>query len=624
MNLTDYTMDYLVAKFENIKINKRAKVNLFECPLCKKPNCQLIPNSGGKLICHACGKSESMGNIFEIMKQVHNMEEADVVQDMKELLKLDFDTETEKEDLLLFYEKHKFDLVPLARDKKIPIEKEWTIKEHKNREEWIDWREAGANIGVKTGKMSNVTVIDIDQKPIPKEIAEIIQKNDGTLYQETNKGYHFFYIYEPDFPKTRIEELKIDIENNGGQVVVPPSTIEGIKRKLNMVDVQPMPKELKELLLSKIKSRPKIETETEKQSVDFGELPANLDFSKIPEGSRHHALMHLGGICRKELNMSQTKHVMTLLNRHFVKPPLNYKDFESLIDQLSKYMGFDEKDLAGKIIEYLKVVEDGTAKDIRDALGFKGLGEEKARVDKAISYLVKEGYLIKKRRMYHIIKKAEWKDTFPKLDNKVHFDVPYFNESAVFNWGDMVLLGSRSKFGKTTISMNMLKHFIDQGIRPYYISLETGSRFIKTAISLGMKEGDFLWDFQADPGNIELEPNAVTILDWLMIEDKASTDAVMKHFVEQLYKTNGFLIIFMQCKQDGGWFAPNMVGQFPAFMARYLYDDDNDGSTGKWIVDAIREPKLKSKSAIIPCRYEWETKKLLRITDFNGKIPDSI
>jgi len=95
-----------------------------------------------------------------------------------------------------------------------------------------------------------------------------------------------------------------------------------------------------------------------------------------------------------------------------------------------------------------------------------------------------------------------------------------------------------------------------------------------------------------------IEKNAVTIIDWLMVEDKSQTDSVMKYFVEQLFKTNGFLIIFMQIKKNGEWFAPNMIDQFPTLAARYIYDNDEDGTTGKWLIDVIREAKTNTNKKI--------------------------
>jgi hypothetical protein len=136
---------------------------------------------------------------------------------------------------------------------------------------------------------------------------------------------------------------------------------------------------------------------------------------------------------------------------------------------------------------------------------------------------------------------------------------------------------------------------------------------VRTGIQLGLKDGDFFWDFQASPTSIELEPNSITVLDWLMIDNKAETDLIFKYFVEQLYKTSSFLIVFMQLKTDGSWFAENMVSQFPVLTARYLYEAGSDGAKGKWVVENIRDPKVRMKTGVIPCEYRWDTKELVRI-----------
>lgn len=182
--------------------------------------------------------------------------------------------------------------------------------------------------------------------------------------------------------------------------------------------------------------------------------------------------------------------------------------------------------------------------------------------------------------------------------------------------------------------MNMVKRLVDQGIKPYYLSLEAGSRFTKIALQLGLKEGDFYHAFCSDPTKIELEPNAVTIIDWLLITDKAKTDLVFKHFVEQLNKTQGVLIIFQQLKDKypqqktatqrdkADWFAPNMAKQFPALATMYLYDDDDDGTYGRYYIEAVREPRNIGKKIFeIPCVYDGSTKELKRIDELKQNQP---
>ena len=604
MKINKYIYDYL--KFKGIKINR----NSCECPICKTPACQIRPVIDYSLFCMKC---QIIGTIYDVVRKLEKSNDTNeqIEQYITKLLNLDIITDTDIEKALNFYEQNKFDLVPIAVNNKIPVEKEWTTKEHKDKTEWKKWLESDLNIGVKTGKISNITVIDIDTKEISEQIKGLLDFE--TLIQETKNGWHFFYQYDSELPKTRIDELKIDIENDGGQIVIFPSIVEDNKRKFNFKDIKPLPSKLKDFIKTNISFSSKTENEILEEEI----ITEKFHYDLIKEGNRHNILMHVGGILRKKLNVEETSFVLDIINKKLTSPSLNDFEFRNITKSLDKYKHFDDLEIATKILNYLRIIEDATARDVREALGFK-----KEDIDKSLQHLVKEGFLLKKRRMFHIIKRADWKDHFPNLDNEIKFKMPYFYDYAVFNWGDMLLLGSRAKWGKTTISVNMVEDFVRQGIKPYYISLETGSRFIKTALKLGLKEGDFYWCFEANPTKIELEKNAITILDWLLIEDKSQSDAVLKHFVEQLFKSNGILIVFMQLKSDNSWFAPNMVGQFPSLMARYLYDDEQDGTTGKWKLDVIREPKFKTKEAIVPCKYDWDTRRLKRIDENNTNIND--
>ena len=61
------------------------------------------------------------------------------------------------------------------------------------------------------------------------------------------------------------------------------------------------------------------------------------------------------------------------------------------------------------------------------------------------------------------------------------------------------------------------------------------------------------------------------IIDWLCPDNFAEVDKIFRHFTEQLAKTGGILIVFMQLKEsDGSWFSNNLVKQFPALCTKYL------------------------------------------------------
>jgi hypothetical protein len=598
------TLDYLKEKIIGFHEIKRGGIHLFTCPKCGRQDCCTftLPDNMDMMSCHNCG-----GIVGDLVSAVRLLEydkekwtNDEIVNYLCEKYNLPHPaTSKEIQDTFKFYETKGFDLVPIQANGKIPIEKDWPNKIHKSKDEWNSWLDRDTNIGLKTGKISGVTVIDIDTKDVNPDIAQYLKEYTGIL-QETKKGTHYFFQYEPELPKTRIEKYKMDIETDGGQVVIYPSVVDNHARKLVVADDNSIPKmsdEFKKFLMSNI-------TSIAIKPISDTELPKlNGTEITVAEGTRNGFLTSFGGAIRQEMNLDQTKYVLSLINKYYCKPALPGHEIDTIVRSLDKYVKMDNRDLAGKILTYLKTVGEATGRDCKEVMG-----EKKEIVDKTLAMLVKEGYLLKKSRQFHSIKKAEWKDKFFDCGVEIPFKLPFFNKYAQLNWGDLVVLGSKTKFGKTTIAMNLIKSLVNQGIKPYYISLETGSRFVKTSIKLGLTEGNFFWDFLSDPTKIELEKDAVTIIDWLLIEDKSQTDVVFKYFVEQLFKTNGFLIIFMQLKTDGNWFAPNMVEQFPALAAKYLYDKEDDGTYGKWVVDAIREPKFKTKRVQIPCIYDFDTR----------------
>lgn len=84
----------------------------------------------------------------------------------------------------------------------------------------------GVNIGIVTGEISGITVVDIDTK---KGDNPPLEKFPPTYTVKTgNGGYHLYYKYTPHlrnsvniFPHLP----SVDIRNNGGYVVAPPSII---------------------------------------------------------------------------------------------------------------------------------------------------------------------------------------------------------------------------------------------------------------------------------------------------------------------------------------------------------------------------------------------------------------
>lgn len=91
-------------------------------------------------------------------------------------------------------------------------------------EEVEKWFSAGnSNIGIVTGKISGITVIDCDSADAVRLAADKGLPTCPTV--KTGKGYHFYYAYEPgvgNFQK-RLDLPGIDLRGDGGFIVAPPS-----------------------------------------------------------------------------------------------------------------------------------------------------------------------------------------------------------------------------------------------------------------------------------------------------------------------------------------------------------------------------------------------------------------
>lgn len=104
---------------------------------------------------------------------------------------------------------------------------------------WFD-KYPDAQVGIVTGKISNLTVVDFEKGADPSDFPQntLIAKTGGS-------GYHYFYLFDEGMNnKARIKDL-VDIRSEGGYVVAPGSCSEkGSYEILQDVPLLPFPKHL--------------------------------------------------------------------------------------------------------------------------------------------------------------------------------------------------------------------------------------------------------------------------------------------------------------------------------------------------------------------------------------------
>ncbi len=124
-------------------------------------------------------------------------------------------------DWALYYRSIGWSPFPVARGDKTPLVK-WEkyqteiATEEKIRGWWQKYPEA--SIGVATGKVSGIVVVDVEAGGDTKDLPATVVSHTG------GGGFHFFYKYPNITVKNRVRiREKTDIRGDGGYVVVAPS-----------------------------------------------------------------------------------------------------------------------------------------------------------------------------------------------------------------------------------------------------------------------------------------------------------------------------------------------------------------------------------------------------------------
>jgi hypothetical protein len=616
MDISKKFIEYLKTKIPEFQTSNKRGQFLFTCPAPHKlkkdlPSAMFTTDDVGKVMCLECGYK---GTIYSVVKMLEvdkaNWTDAQITEYLIESLDLDVYKEFDA------YKNYGWSLIPIGKDSKIPVEEGWQNSNYKNKVDWIRFSSKGYNIGLKTGKDSNVTIIDADTYKEANDVAlrtELMKllEDSNTLRQKSPRGgTHFIFQFDEEIPQgVNFGNSKIDTRNSGGYVVIQPSkTLDGKYEFLNLGnEIKKIPEELKKKLieLKPVKASVKgIDESKLDNALLSAQEVAGVKTLKEGEG-RNDLLISMGGVLSHKYDIERTAEILMLISQTFFVPPLSKVEIMKMLQQLDRYRKGEDLTLEKQVYEYLKQQGEVTAKDVMESLKIN-----RAIIDKYLSKFVKERKAIRfGRGRYKYREKIEWSDQHTELGVTLPYKIAYFNEISSFQAGDIILIGGRTNVGKTTIAMNFIQTFVKQNLKPYYIYSESGSRFQKIEKILNIPTGSYFHAYHSNPLSIEIEPNSVTIIDWLLVEDKSETDVVFKHLNEEMQSKGGLLIIFTQLKENDEWFAKNMALQFPSFATKYIYDSE-DGREGHFEVEKIKEPKGNFRSYKIDCVYNPETKEL--------------
>ena len=172
----------------------------------------------------------------------------------------------------LKYSKMGYSVIPIKKDKKPYVK--WTDFQYKKADElqikkW--WQKhPEANIGIITGAISMLTVIDADSDLGLQSLNEFISDSLTIPTVKTPKGYHLYFKHAPGLSNGTRVITDTDLRTDGGYVIAPPST-NGKGKSYNWLEGSEIagtkPPEMPEVLFDVLKQGSHVPRESSRTSI---------------------------------------------------------------------------------------------------------------------------------------------------------------------------------------------------------------------------------------------------------------------------------------------------------------------------------------------------------------------
>ncbi len=261
-----------------------------------------------------------------------------------------------------------------------------------DREQIEIWAEQypDAQIGIVTGTISNLVVVDIDGEEGMKTFKEL---DDGTptVYSKTGSGgRHYFFAMPKEEEDARLlrnfaKRRGIDLRANGGYVVVPPSHNDNGLYEWQIGPDKQGPAECPQWIIDMYK---------ESTGVYNGKPLLSEIAEGVPEGQRNDTAARLAGkFIRQGLSVDEVLAIMSVWNQNN-NPPLDEKELWNVIRSIEKA---EEKKSSGEPdhVDIDKAIDelspDLELYDLTGEIEERGLLNDLATLNK----LKQEGYIQK-------------------------------------------------------------------------------------------------------------------------------------------------------------------------------------------------------------------------------------
>jgi len=456
---------------------------------------------------------------------------------------------------LMYRNKYNFSVIPMGPDKKPFIRWKKYQKtlptENEIRIWWQKWPEA--NIGIITGKLSGIAVIDVDAEEGKQAISKYIPDSCEFPMCETPRGGQHFYFRYPENVNLRNNCRAVpdcDLRAEGGYVLAPPSKGENGKRyqwhsllDISKVEMPPLPPAyIKYININSI--------------IKGCNSSAKEMF--IP-GRRDNDLFHTanclvkGGMPDWEANQ-----VLTILARSCIQPHERdnpEKWARQKVESATKRLERKDVNITQEVTKWVAVTSGYFS--VADCYAQLHLvtKKEKAAARVALHRLLEKGVIERHRQRDGLYRRIEieceeidWRSA-PTEDIDLNWPLGISALARIYP-GNIVVVAGIQNSGKTTFLFNFIRRNMDKYTIHYFTS-EMGATELKLRLQNFENVDDWkmkVWERSSNFAHV-IKPNAINIIDFLEVhEDFWKVGGMLKDIHDRLKE--GIAVVALQKSKE--------------------------------------------------------------------------
>ena len=461
----------------------------------------------------------------------------------------------------LWYLKQGLSVMPLKPGDKTPLLETWSPYKEKlpTPQEVVMWwkKWPNANIGVITGKLSGIYVVDADETKAFEWFSKFLPENHKipTVFTPRHHCYHFWFKY-PDVDGVVLTNTsgkifpKLDTRGEGGFVVAPPSIWHENQQRWEWVEefsrdkLIDLPPDFLKLLIDYHTGKGDFFIDAGDQKVTphatcmatsstqrqrattFSLVNVLTKDYKIPEGYRDDSLFHIAnGLAKGGFRADEIEALLIGLAMHFCDPPFPLKEAKVKVKSAMKRMQTRTRSWMQEIRELIATASDGiiTTTDVYRWLQVTSRRDKKI-VAQCLRRLADEGVLKRTGRRageYRIvsgsIRYVDWKNAkLEVLDLWLPLGI---HEAVDVIPGSVIVIAGVQNAGKTAWAMNIAYHNQHRFKTVYFSSEITPQEFNERVRLYNGVENwtnvEFAEDFDMATVEDHFDPDGLNILDYL-------------------------------------------------------------------------------------------------------------